>query len=166
MAILQTKEYTANQEFDAYGRGIRTKTAFGAYDKTASLPADADYLILAHKLVTNNVLNTIKLTNPAIAGFTDADIVMLDKDGNEVKDNEASPATVLLADGITFATALTSANVLGKNVSGFDRTKSLAELTGKSCGELPAYVDLALKVNTGGSATGTFELEVEYSAPQ
>jgi len=165
MAKLQTIEYTANTEFDAYGRGISTKKAFGSYAKTAELPADADYVVIAHKMVTNSVLNTIKLTSPAIVGFTDADIVMLDSAGAEVKNNAGSPATVLLADGITFANALSSKNVLGLSLT-FDRTKSLAEMTGKSAGQLPAYVDIALKVNTAGTNTGTIETEVEFSAPQ
>jgi len=163
MTTYNTTEYGVNTEFDAYGRGVRTKKSFGTIAKTASVPTDADYVIIQHKAETNNVLNGIYLTSAAVAGFTDADIVMLDPAGAEVVDTGSS--TVLLADGITFANALSYKNVLGLNLT-FDRTKSLAELTGKGADQLPAYVNIALKVNTAGTNTGSIETVVEYSAPQ
>ena len=96
MATLSTIEYTANPEAPAFNMGANVKKVYGSYAKTAALPADADLLILARNLPLSAVIHKINLTHGAIEGFTDADIVLLDSDGNVIKKIQAMRLFILL----------------------------------------------------------------------
>ena len=157
MATLSTIEYTANPEAPAFNMGANVKKVYGSYAKTAALPTDADLLILARNLPLSAVIHKISLTHGAIAGFTDADIVLLDSDGSVIKNS--SNAVVYLAEALSFANARVNENVLSA------LQQSLKALIGYGGDKLAPSVSIALLVNTAGSKTGTISYDIEYSTP-
>lgn len=157
MATLSTIEYTANPEAPAFNMGANVKKVYGSYAKTAALPTDADLLILARNLPLSAVIHKISLTHVAIAGFTDADIVLLDSDGSVIKNS--SNAVVYLAEALSFANARANENVLSA------LQQSLKALIGYGGDKLAPSVSIALLVNTAGSKTGTISYDIEYSTP-
>ena len=157
MATLSTIEYTANPEAPAFNMGANVKKVYGSYAKTAALPADDDLLILARNLPLSAVIHKINLTHGGFEGFTDADIVLLDSDGNVIENS--SNAVVYLAEALSFANARANENVLSA------LQQSLKALIGYGGDKLAPSVSIALLVNTAGSKTGTISYDIEYSTP-
>ena len=163
MAVLNTAEFTNKPSAEVFGRGKQTIKVVGKYAKTASVPADADILVLAQGLPANTAILSVRVDSSATAGFTDADIVLIDQEGALVKD--ASDANCLLADGLSFASAKVFVDVLGSGVSGYDRSEPIYKLTGKSPKQAGSTFGIGLLVNTAGSATGTVSVEIELTNP-
>lgn len=128
---------------------------------------DADTCILAYNLPINTIVSRINLPSgsPAITGATDYDIGFYkpaDADGQGLGDALDADA---LVDGASFTSARTSAiDLLGKNVSGFDKTETIGEILGLTSETAPAGgVHLVLTLNTAGSAAGDIDFDIELS---
>lgn len=165
MATFYTKEYEEAPAFGSFNSGQKIAKFYGTADKTATV-ADGDYMILAQKLVLDNTITAIKLTTTGITGMADVDIVILKPDGTELKNSASTPASITLMEGRDLEGAYENINLLGVGITDFDKSKSIKGLTGRGGDNNPAYVDIALKVNTAGTGLGTISVEIEYSAPQ
>ncbi len=160
MATLSTIEYTANPENAAFNNGVSAKKVYGSYAKTAVLPADGDYLIIGRNIPYNAVIHKINLTHGAISGLTDVDIVMLDASGVIIETGLVTSAGVVyLAETLTFATARTNADVLAA------LQKNIKTLVNAGGDKFKGAVDIALRIVTAGSSTGTIKVDIEYSTP-
>jgi len=153
-----------NAYCNAHIAGATIKKAYGTATIAANTEA-ASKVVLADKISSDSIIHTIKITNTA-AGSTllaDNDVVIC------ASKTLASPkgSNVLLADGVTLESALTSAEILGKNISGFDRTKSLNQLLAMGDDAIGDYLALVLLINDPAGATAvTLSYEIEYSSPQ
>lgn len=158
MATKYSVEKTANPEIPAFNMGDTVKKVYGSYAKTASLPADGDYVIMAENVPVSAVIHKINLTHPAISGMTDVDIILLDESGSVVEDS--GEAVEYLAETLSFATARANANVLAA------AQKPLKELLNLGGDVLAPSFDIAMRVVTGGStADKTIKWDIEYSTP-
>lgn len=161
MATLNTIEQIAYPSYPAFKSGVETKRVFGSYAKTASLPADDDYIILADKIPVHSCIHKINMTHAAIAGMTDVDIVLLEPDGTLVETGLTTAGDVVyLAETLSFETARADAKV---NTNLAKPIKDLVGLGGDAC---PAYFTIAMLVNTAGStANKLIEYDIEFSSP-
>ena len=157
MAIRYSIEKTANPENTAFSIGVAPKKVYGSVAKTADVPADNDYVILAENIPVSACVHKLNLTHGNITSMNDTDILVLDKDGNVVKNSDSE--TIYLAETVSFANARANVDVLAA------KQKSIKELAGKGGDKLGSYVDIAMQVVTGGSDTGTVKWDVEFSTP-
>lgn len=123
------------------------------YEKTA---ADNDTSVLRmFKSVPGNLVPISgQLVSDAITGCTDVDLGIYKTNGGAVLDADA------LIDGRTLASAV----ALGANTAGFTGLdvskvgKKIYELAGHTAQQALGGYDIALTLNTGGTATGTISL--------
>lgn len=163
MTTHNTLGFTNDPSNPLYGSGkvIRHVRAL-IYNATAF--SDGDIVKLAKGLPLDAQIVGIDFPEGTAArsGLTDVDFGFFRNDNSVVLDKD------VLIDGVSFASARTSAvDLLGSNVSGFDRTKTIGELlnlTGET--EPIGGVDLCATINTAGSTTGTIvcDIAIAFSA--
>jgi hypothetical protein len=131
------------------------------YNATAL--SDGDIVVLAKGLPVNARILNINLPqgNAARTGLSDIDFGFYRQDNGAVIDKD------VLVDGDTMASARTSAiDILGKNVSGFDFTKTIGGLLSLTSETEPSGgVNLCATINTAGSTTGTIIVDIDIAFP-
>lgn len=131
------------------------------YNATAL--SDGDIVVLAKGLPVNARILNINLPqgNAARTGLSDIDFGFYRQDNAAVIDKD------VLVDGDTMASARTSAiDILGKNVSGFDFTKTIGGLLSLTSETEPCGgVNLCATINTAGSTTGTIVVDIDIAFP-
>lgn len=139
-----------------YNMGQKTRKIDASWTKPAGW-VDDDVVVLAKNLsVRETILKIVQWGGSDLAGMTDVDFGFRRSDTGEVLDADA------LVDGESFATASVR-DILGSNVSGFDRLKTIGEIL--SLTEQPRYgIDLIMTINTAGVATGSVPMKVEITS--
>ena len=148
-------EYTAQPKKQINIKGVEYRHCKSHFVYDASEQAAGDTFVLAEGLDGNTIVKGVFITNSAITTAADND-VMICKHGETSAITVASGKINLLADGFTIASAATT-DVLGSSVSGFDYSKSLAELTGID----NEIFDIVLTVKTAGTVDGTIVADVQ-----
>lgn len=159
MTTTYSKESEKKQ--NAYMAGATIKKAYGTITSGDTIAVD-DIFVLAQGLGPNAIIHSVKISNTACTGLSNNDIV-LRRNGSlgKIDTDEIS-----IASGISLATAnVAPKELLGENITNFDRTKTLAEIANKRNDALGGAVDLCLKANAAASASVTLKYEIEYSSP-
>jgi hypothetical protein len=158
-----TDKYTTSGYFKAKFSNGTLPYKFIALVDVDTTNASGDILRFGRSLTSENIITSIKVSNTAITGLSDADIGVYAEDFGEVLNVN------LLADGLTFATAV--ARNVAKEVYNPAVENSLLSIRAlenaidttnpkiKNNGE---GVDLALTLNATPTAGGTICIEVEY----
>lgn len=162
MATVNTLGYTNDSKNPLYGSGKKLQRVRAIiYNATAF--SDGDIVVLAKGLPVDAQIVGINLPqgNAARTGLTDIDIGFHRQDNGVVIDKDA------LVDGDTMASARTSAiDILGKNISGFDFTKSIGSLLSLTRETEPSGgVNLTATINTAGATTGTIVVDIDIAFP-
>ncbi|MFW6311245.1 MAG: hypothetical protein ACOC1K_03310 [Nanoarchaeota archaeon] len=154
MANYSTTEYGLNPKKQDAIKGSVMKTFIGRFTYDVSEASDNDTYTLARNLDKNTLIKSIRITSEALTAADDNDIYIA-KNGETTQISEST----LLTDGQDLETALDNEEVLGANVSGFDYTKSLYELTDYEEGTM----DIVLAVKTKGTtADADITVEITY----
>lgn len=150
------------------GKKVRTVEAV---IETGATSANGDVVVLAHGLPATARIVGIFLPagSGAVTGLSDVDFGVyaannqktVDANGNLVYANTVIDADAL-ADGVTFASAKASAiDLLGSSISGFDYTKSIAQLCNLSSQDFPAHgIDICATLNAVGTAAGLIRVNI------
>lgn len=146
----------------AQGLGSQHRTAVVTYEKTAS-DTSASILRFFKGLSPDIIITNLRVGNDAIAGCTAVKAGFYG-----VLDYDNVGAIVGSGNQLATAADFSSAHAAGSELSLMtavdqaDRAKRLYELCGHTQStKLPAY-DLCLTLTTGGSATGTITLFLDY----
>lgn len=118
--------------------------------------ADTDTNVLRFgKVKSSTIIKELSFTVSAMTGCTDVDAGLYAENSGLEVDKD------ILADGITFASAATLNGLV--TVALANRGKALWELLGLANDPQREY-DIALTLNTGGTATGTIVCDMEVYA--
>lgn len=125
---------------------------------TFEKPTDTDNgsVFRLGKYPTSLIPTAITVMCDALSGCTDNDLGAYKADGGDEIDKD------VLMDGQTFASASKTLNGAGIVDIANLGTKTLAELLGYTAANAPSEVDLALTMNTAGSAAGTITVRFEF----
>ncbi len=156
MTKLDTNGYTAEPLNPVYSTGKQFKTVVAEITTTATAK---DVIVLARGLQPTAIIRGIRFPRgtAATSGLSDVDIGFYRNNGTVALDADA------LADGVSFATANANTyDVLGKNISNYDHTKTIADMLGVSNTAAPTGgYEVCLTQNTSAAATLYLELIYE-----
>lgn len=148
----------ANRKNGTYGRAEFCEQAV---DLTVfAKPADtSDGSILRLCTVpTDFQLTSIQVLTEALTGATSADLGFYGENGGAVINKN------ILMSAQTLAAASRTIDGMA-NVSIANMGKTIGELLGYTAANAPAAVDLALTLNTAGSATGNIAVRTHFKRP-
>lgn len=166
MAFLNTEGYAADPNNPLYTTGKYPRYVRAEIEIDGST-ADGDVFVLARNLPLEAQVVSIDLPagNPAIAGFSDADVGIFRS--AQTGSSQATLDADLLVDGVSFVAERSSAtDLLGANIGSFDKTKTIGELLSLNSDQsYQGGVDVGLKVNTQGAGTGKVVFDVKLAFP-
>lgn len=163
MATRETKGKLAKDNNPLYNQGEEVQKV-RAVVPVVSAWANDDVVILARNLPIDTLITRINLPNgsPGITGSSDWDFGFYKASGADGQSLGDVLDKDILADGVDFSSARTSAvDVLGANIT-LDKAKTIGELLGLTSEEAPAGgVHLCATLNAAGSADGDVDIEIE-----
>ncbi len=162
MSTKYTLGYDANPKKKVYTNGDIVKKILAQCDIEAA-DNDGDVIIIGWYLPVDTLISAIKVPAAisAITGATDYDIGFYKPNRTDPTDVGDALDADALVDGIDLSGGQAVADILGTNVSSFDRTKTIGDLLSLSVEDQPEGVHLCITLNTAGTAAGVVGLEID-----
>lgn len=125
-----------------------------------------DVVILAYNLPIDTLITRINLPNGNPTGMTGANDYDIGFHRTAGVDGQSLGAVLdkdALVDGVDFSSARTaSIDILGLNVSSFDKSKTIGELLGLNSEDI-GDVHVTMTLNAAGSVAGDLDIEIEMA---